>query len=300
MKLKRVIAKVLLGSMIVSFTAPFATINSYSYSVDTTYEDTTEKYEENIAVSIEPLEVPTVGVARYMMPFITEETTDLVTTEIETTEKEEELLVVYTTEYLNVRQEADQEAKKINTLPPNTELRNVTRVNNSWYSFDFEEHTYFISAFYVTSFCPDEDKVIEIITLENQIKGNYFRYKKSKKEIERVVYVEEKATSNVAKVVETSAATGAYTGSQFKSKGVLNTMGYRWTWYSQKVLPGGGLKIPGRYVDDQGYVCDENGYICLASCDLKKGTVINTPLGKQGKVYDYCPTSGTIDVYCNW
>ena len=139
MKLKRVIAKVLLGSMIISFTAPFATINSYSYSVDTTYEDTTEKYEENIAVSIEPLEVPTVGVARYMMPFITEEATDLVTTEIETTEKEEELLVVYTTEYLNVRQEADQEAKKINTLPPNTELRNVTRVNNSWYSFDFEE-----------------------------------------------------------------------------------------------------------------------------------------------------------------
>lgn len=91
-----------------------------------------------------------------------------------------------------------------------------------------------------------------------------------------------------------------YTSSQFKRAGVINFNGYRWTWYSQKVLPGGGLKIPGRHVDENNYVCDENGYICLASQNHSKGTVLNTPLGKQGKVYDYCDTPGTVDVYVNF
>ena len=91
-----------------------------------------------------------------------------------------------------------------------------------------------------------------------------------------------------------------YEPSDFQFLGVLNWNGYRWTWYSQRVLPGGGLSIPGRHVDDDGYVCDENDYICLASCFLEKGTVIDTPLGKQGCVYDYCATANTIDVYVDW
>ena len=91
-----------------------------------------------------------------------------------------------------------------------------------------------------------------------------------------------------------------YEPSDFQFLGVLNWNDWRWTWYSQRVLPGGGLSIPGRHVDDDGYVCDENDYICLASCFLDKGTVIDTPLGKQGCVYDYCATANTIDVYVDW
>jgi len=91
-----------------------------------------------------------------------------------------------------------------------------------------------------------------------------------------------------------------YEPSDFQLMGVLNWNDWRWTWYSQRVLTGGGLSIPGRYVDDDGYVCDENDYICLASCFLDKGTVIDTPLGKQGCVYDYCATANTIDVYVDW
>ena len=63
-------------------------------------------------------------------------------------------------------------------------------------------------------------------------------------------------------------------------------------------MPGKGLKIPGRYSDGN-FVRDENGYICLASSDLPKGTVVDTPFGK-GKVYDTGCPSGTIDVYVSW
>ena len=91
-----------------------------------------------------------------------------------------------------------------------------------------------------------------------------------------------------------------YSAAQFKRAGVVKYGGYRWTWYSQRVLPGGGLKIPGRHVDGSGYVCDKDGRICLASSTLKKGTVLQTPFGKQGKVYDSGCAAGTIDTYVNW
>ena len=75
--------------------------------------------------------------------------------------------------------------------------------------------------------------------------------------------------------------------------------GHRETYYSQKVLPGKGLKIPGRHVGDDGIVRDGDGNICVASSDLKKGTVVNTSRG-AGKVYDSGCASGTIDVYTDW
>lgn len=91
-----------------------------------------------------------------------------------------------------------------------------------------------------------------------------------------------------------------YSASQFRRAGVLHWGGWRWAWYSERVLPGNGLNIPGRHADDNGYICDKNGYICVASSTLSKGTVIDTPLGKQGKVYDSGCASDIIDVYVNW
>lgn len=92
----------------------------------------------------------------------------------------------------------------------------------------------------------------------------------------------------------------AVSSSTFKQLGEIHHNGHRFTWYSEKVLPGGGLSIPGRHVNNNGYVCDENGYVALASCDYNQGTVLDTPLGIQGKVYDICPVSGTLDVYVSW
>lgn len=83
------------------------------------------------------------------------------------------------------------------------------------------------------------------------------------------------------------------------SKGVNYYNGHRETYYSQKVLPGNGLNIPGRHVASDGTIRDENGYICVASSDYPKGTIVETSLG-TGKVYDTGCASGTIDLYTNW
>lgn len=91
-----------------------------------------------------------------------------------------------------------------------------------------------------------------------------------------------------------------YSAADLRYQGVIHWGGWRWTWYSQNVLPGGGLNIPGRHVDSNGYVCDENGFICLASSVLPKGTIVETPFGKKGKIYDSGCAADTLDVYTNF
>ncbi len=82
-------------------------------------------------------------------------------------------------------------------------------------------------------------------------------------------------------------------------KGVVYFNGHRETYYSQKVLPGHGLNIPGRHVASDGTIRDKDGYICVASSDYPKGTIVETSLG-TGKVYDTGCAPGTIDIYTDW
>lgn len=127
--------------------------------------------------------------------------------------------------------------------------------------------------------------------------------KTTKKETTKTTETEKKtttqkkssSTSDVSKNDKVSSNSGGLT----KNKGVVYYNGHRETYYSQKVLPGNGLKIPGRHVASDGTIRDENGYICVASSDLPKGTVVQTSLG-PGKVYDSGCASGTIDLYTNW
>lgn len=91
-----------------------------------------------------------------------------------------------------------------------------------------------------------------------------------------------------------------YTPSDFQNMGIIDWGGWSWTFYSQQAMPGEGLIIPGRHVDYNGYVCDENDYICLASSSLDKGTVVDTPFGKMGKVYDCGCLNYILDVYVDW
>lgn len=88
------------------------------------------------------------------------------------------------------------------------------------------------------------------------------------------------------------------TPEEFRYIGTFNWNGYRWTYYSERVLPGGGLNIPGRWSDTY-FVRDGEGNICLASSDLGWGTYVPTPWG-QGRVYDCGCASGTLDVYVTW
>ena len=94
---------------------------------------------------------------------------------------------------------------------------------------------------------------------------------------------------------------------QFKQDGEASDDNYQYTWYSQNVLPGGGLtelNENGRHVDeDTGFIVDGDGYIAVAMNGVDKGTVIDTKWG-QAKVYDTkdddAPYDGTVDVYTDF
>lgn len=96
------------------------------------------------------------------------------------------------------------------------------------------------------------------------------------------------------------SATYSYNGLN-KRKGAMYFNGHRETYYSEKVLPGNGLRIPGRHVADDGTIRDENGFICVAADPgfLARGTVLITSLG-PAKVYDSGCAYGTVDIYVSW
>lgn len=104
-----------------------------------------------------------------------------------------------------------------------------------------------------------------------------------------------------AEVEEISAGTSAPSNAEFSLadflfRGVINWGGNKFTFYSQQVLPGGGLAIPGRHVNEGGYVSDSDGYIVLAG-SAPKGTVYETPFGYPGKIYDRGTVGNHLDVY---
>ena len=97
------------------------------------------------------------------------------------------------------------------------------------------------------------------------------------------------------------AANGRYSSDQLRTDGVIYDDTYRYTWYSQRVLPGGGLSIDGRHVTDEGYVADGQGRIVVASSDLPYGTEVDIPFGNgKGVVLDSGCASGTLDIYTNF
>ncbi|KPG68551.1 LysM peptidoglycan-binding domain-containing protein [Enterococcus sp. RIT-PI-f] len=106
----------------------------------------------------------------------------------------------------------------------------------------------------------------------------------------------------------TAAATNSQTQSSTPGagSGVLNPVdginyynGVRESYYSQKVLPGGGLSIPGRHVASDGTIRDTDGYIVVASDNQAKGSTGQSSLGAY-KVYDTGVGHSGIDVYTNW
>lgn len=92
-----------------------------------------------------------------------------------------------------------------------------------------------------------------------------------------------------------------YNVSSFKNRGVISWGGWKWTWYSTREGSAGYVTgIPGRWTDSRGCVRDGKGYLCLASSSLRKGTVVNTPFGIKGKVYDCGCARGVLDLYTTW
>ena len=96
--------------------------------------------------------------------------------------------------------------------------------------------------------------------------------------------------------------TAVYSPNEFQNAGVISWGGYEWTYYSELILPGDGLNIPGRHTTSDGYVCDGDGYVVLATdlSMLPRYSVVDTPFGYTGKVYDTGCAYGTLDVYVGW
>ena len=114
--------------------------------------------------------------------------------------------------------------------------------------------------------------------------------------VEEPVYYEQPAADYYS---YDASYSGDSDGILTKSGGVNYYNGRRETWYSQQVLPGGGLDIPGRHIAEDGTIRDADGYICVAASDLQYGSIVDTSLG-QGKVYDTGCAPGTTDIYTNW
>lgn len=110
---------------------------------------------------------------------------------------------------------------------------------------------------------------------------------------DRIVSVGTKTRPAIAR---TSSASSLYSLRDLTFHGVINWGGYKYTYYSQSVLPGPGLSIPGRHVNASGFVADADGYIVLAN-SRPRGTVLPTPFGYMGKVYDRGTYGNHIDVY---
>ena len=174
--------------------------------------------------------------------------------------------IVYSTTYLNVRQRPTTLSTIKDTVVPGHKFYRIGHSDFGWDLVLQEEEFFFLWNEYITDEEPEEIDTRPINT--------------------------EEYTPHIQEA--------EYSAEDFQYRGVIHWGGYKWTWYSELILPGGGLKIPGRHVDENGYICDENDYICLASSDLSKGTVVSTPFGKDGKIYDCGCASGTLDVYVHW
>ena len=148
-----------------------------------------------------------------------------------------------------------------------------------------------------------ENKVKElnkkIASLEEELS-----FKRAAREEAERLAAEEQAKASQTKVAQTASAPAqaSYTssgGGLTASAGVYNGPSGKETYYSQKVLPGGGLSIPGRHVAGDGTVRDADGFIVIASDNLPKGATAETSLG-TGKVYDTGVGHPGVDIYTNW
>ena len=131
---------------------------------------------------------------------------------------------------------------------------------------------------------------------------------KAKKAEEERIAKEKSEQEAKAQAEEQAQAQSTYSGSsasnsgvkislsQFMFDGVVYSGGFKFTYYSQSVLPGGGLSIPGRHVNADGFVSDGDGYIVLAG-SAPLGTVYDTPFGYKGKIYDRGTYGNHLDVY---
>ena len=92
-----------------------------------------------------------------------------------------------------------------------------------------------------------------------------------------------------------------YSKEEFIHQGMISWNGWNWTYYLLSMFPGStSTPVQGKHVNEDQFVCDGDGYVILASVDLPPYTVVETPFGYMGKVYDTGCPSGVLDVYTDF
>lgn len=90
---------------------------------------------------------------------------------------------------------------------------------------------------------------------------------------------------------------GRYSGATLRNQGVINEGGWRYTWYSSRVLH--HYRTSEWTADSEGIYRDSDGYVVVACTSRGFGATVPTPFG-TGKVYDSGCAAGTIDIYVNF
>ena len=187
---------------------------------------------------------------------------------------------------LNVREQPDKNAKIIDVLPEGAEVLARDSGKFDWNKIDFGDYVGYVYNAYLT------DKNSST-TLYN-IYSNF-----------NPVVIPQQNTSTATQETTTpdsqQTSSRTYTIEEFKHAGIVEYGGWRWTYYLMSMFPGStSTPCPGRWINDEGFVCDPDGYVILASVDLAPYTVVETPFGYMGKVYDTGCPHGILDVYTNW
>ena len=165
---------------------------------------------------------------------------------------------------LNVRQQPNKDAKIITVLEENTEIKTSKSKESNWDKIKLEDGTIgYVCNLYLEKEgqkTKEENQEPKLQTLDRVIELDDFRY-----------------------------------------RGIVDWNGWNWTYYLMSMFPGStSTPVENRWINNEGFVCDQDGYIILASVDLDPYTVVETPFGYMGKVYDTGCPHGILDVYTNW
>lgn len=165
-------------------------------------------------------------------------------------------------------------------------LRKVNRIKRNLLKLDIGINKYKISKYL------RKERTITFRRIK-RLKKKLKKLKKKRKKL--------KANSYCGVILQYDKAYNITTNKLTYSNGVCYYNGHRETFYSQCVLPGGGLSIPGRHVANDGTIRDKDGYIVVAANPsfYARGSRLMISLG-PAKVYDSGCAYGTIDVYTNW
>lgn len=163
----------------------------------------------------------------------------------------------------------------------------------------------------------EQNNLVNEVKIEKQkLDNNKAELERQKEEIDTAVIQAEEAKNQaeeayeeLKKEIASQIIGGNYNGefpqgwltvSQLKFHGRVEANGFSYTYYSETVLPGGGLNIPGRHTESCGCVCDGDGYVVVANDVLDRGGLVPTPLicHPVGKIYDCgVGNSSGIDIY---